>query len=360
VAKRPNPKQNSEPTEKGSSPSEESPVYSKGWPEHAQRPPHGSGVGAAILISLGVIFLLNNFGLLPWSVWADLWRLWPLVLVLIGLQIIFGSWRLTNLVITVVGIAAVAYILILSLAASNLEFDRRVREQAPWLPRQHMQWLTRTEEQQEQITIKEDQYQNVTDRKISADIGVGKLTIADSESKDYFDVRASYFTNFGKPRLSHRVSNGVLSIDFDTEGGFGFFTGWPGTTAYDITLGKPELTTDFSVDVGTGSSEIRLDRLEVAAFRIKVGTGTASVELTKASIPSSNVILDVGTGTIKLRLPKDAALKVKHDVGTGRLKIDDSTIEGDGTYTSENYESAATRLELDIEVGTGTITIERI
>lgn len=49
--------------------------------------------GAAVptfFIGLGVIFLLGNFGQLAWSAWAVLWSIWPVFLVAIGLDIMFG------------------------------------------------------------------------------------------------------------------------------------------------------------------------------------------------------------------------------------------------------------------------------
>ena len=46
-----------------------------------------SGIGAYILIALGVIFLLSNFGLLP-HLFMKQW--WPLVLVLVGVLLLIG------------------------------------------------------------------------------------------------------------------------------------------------------------------------------------------------------------------------------------------------------------------------------
>ena len=46
---------------------------------------HGGLVGPAILIGLGVVFLLNNLGMLDWGIWNILLRLWPLLLIAIGL-----------------------------------------------------------------------------------------------------------------------------------------------------------------------------------------------------------------------------------------------------------------------------------
>src|SRR3989304_514458 len=50
----------------------------------------GRGWGWAVIsLGLGTVFLLANFGFLPWNSWALLLRMWPLILVAIGLDLIF-------------------------------------------------------------------------------------------------------------------------------------------------------------------------------------------------------------------------------------------------------------------------------
>ncbi|MBI2303945.1 MAG: DUF2807 domain-containing protein [Chloroflexi bacterium] len=41
-----------------------------------------------ILILLGVLFLLSNFGLLPSGFWGTIWHFWPVILILLGLEIL--------------------------------------------------------------------------------------------------------------------------------------------------------------------------------------------------------------------------------------------------------------------------------
>ncbi len=47
---------------------------------------HNAPMGAVILIGLGLIFLLDNFGLFPMF---HFWRLWPVLLVALGLRIAY-------------------------------------------------------------------------------------------------------------------------------------------------------------------------------------------------------------------------------------------------------------------------------
>ena len=49
-----------------------------------QRGGRGWPVGAIILIGLGVLFLLTNYGLLPWG------SAWPFILIIIGIALLVG------------------------------------------------------------------------------------------------------------------------------------------------------------------------------------------------------------------------------------------------------------------------------
>ena len=67
-----------------------------------------------LLIALGLIFLLQNFGFIAGVSWLAIASLWPLLLVLIGLDIAFAHrWPVPTLVAEVLviaaGLALVAY-----------------------------------------------------------------------------------------------------------------------------------------------------------------------------------------------------------------------------------------------------------
>lgn len=41
-----------------------------------------------LILGLGLIFLLNNFGIFPWRMWGYVWRLWPIFLIIFGLNML--------------------------------------------------------------------------------------------------------------------------------------------------------------------------------------------------------------------------------------------------------------------------------
>ncbi len=69
----------------------------------------GSILGPLLLIAAGVVLLLNNLGLVPWTAWTFLVRLWPVFLIALGLDILFGRsvlrWAMGSAVALLVALA---------------------------------------------------------------------------------------------------------------------------------------------------------------------------------------------------------------------------------------------------------------
>jgi hypothetical protein len=67
--------------------------------------------GGFFLIMLGIIFLLNNLGLLPWDVWNFLWKMWPLFLILSGLEILFDACFAWLIIILLMEVGLLLYLI---------------------------------------------------------------------------------------------------------------------------------------------------------------------------------------------------------------------------------------------------------
>lgn len=104
---------------------------------------HGNGASAVLLILLGLIFLLNNLDIIPWSIWDNLWRFWPLILILWGLQIMLGRSRLSNFIIPILGLALALFILTILVANINPDFAKWLNMQFPALNTENFRFLIR-------------------------------------------------------------------------------------------------------------------------------------------------------------------------------------------------------------------------
>jgi len=46
-----------------------------------------------IIVGAGIVLLLNTTGVLSWSAWSELGRLWPIAVILFGLSIVWQRFR---------------------------------------------------------------------------------------------------------------------------------------------------------------------------------------------------------------------------------------------------------------------------
>lgn len=87
---------------------EDTPVYAYDF--HHKK--HGDGIlGGLFLVFLGIVFLLNNLGLVPSSVWDEVWKFWPVLLILLGLRLLGGRNAASRIIITLITLFAFAGVL---------------------------------------------------------------------------------------------------------------------------------------------------------------------------------------------------------------------------------------------------------
>lgn len=82
---------------------------------------HQRGVVFPIfLITIGILLLLNNAGIVPWSIWQEIWQFWPVLLILLGLQIILGRSWISRFVIGTLALLIGIFIILYSLYRVNV------------------------------------------------------------------------------------------------------------------------------------------------------------------------------------------------------------------------------------------------
>lgn len=96
-----------------------------------KEPRQANVFSALLLVSLGIILLLNNFGVLPWSLWETLWKFWPILLIVWGVETIFGHSLIGGTISSAIGIAILLMVLAYSVSLVNTNFDTWMQKQIP-------------------------------------------------------------------------------------------------------------------------------------------------------------------------------------------------------------------------------------
>ncbi len=314
---------------------------------------------ALFLIFIGIIFLLNNFGVLPWDVWGKLWSLWPLLLILVGLNIVFGKSRNGSMIVSFLFVFVIAPFIFLILVSDNNSvqewFKRELNINLPSVE------VPSSKKVEKIDTISVDDYEDIKYRNLSIDSGIGSVTLTDNKNlDDYLIVSSSYAEGQGIPSVTTSENGSDLSISFKSD-----FESVPINTLisnnyeYEFELGQTNIQTDLTIDLGVGSADVNFNSLNIRNLYAKTGTGSINIDLDEDVLPES-IQLESGVGSIDIKLAEEIGLIVNYEAGIGSVNIDGESLRGNGSIDeSKSTKSFKHFIRISVKTGTGSIDISR-
>jgi hypothetical protein len=283
-----------------------------------------------------VLFLLNNFGIVDWAVWGGLWRLWPLALVAIGLDLLFGRRRpwLSTLLVLLLLVASVGLLFYTGFGSGGKlnAYDLNV----------HL----------------------LGDKSAVVDInfGTGDLTVdGQAGSVDLATGSLEYYSDSGAPnvRLDRNPDSTNLTIKSNEGFHFGLFNiASARAPRWDIHL-NPALPTTLKADLGVGNTNLDLRDIKLLGLTVDGGAGNASVTFPAVTQPTVSTI-DGGVGNLTLHIPKGTEARITVDSGIGNVHVDNRFIKQSSdpdVYITAGYDATPNRLDLRVDAGVGNIEI---
>jgi hypothetical protein len=297
----------------------------------SDRSQRGGLVGPLLLIGFGLIFLLDNLGVLSVSLWDVIFRLWPVILIAIGLDLLIGRRSVWGSLLVLVLILAV--------------FIGGV-------------WLIGVEGGTTGSASEISQsLGGVTNAEVTIGPSIGSLHV---ESLD----EGSRYLAQGKIRL---MSGEDLRRDFTPyqhtasfalrssgQTWFPALGGWGEEATWDLGL-NPDVTLVLDLSLGVGKIELDLTGLNVTAFEVSLGLGKTIVTL-----PEDGRITAMISGAIGetfVIVPSDVATRIHVSTGIGTSSLPAGYIRQGDTYVSPGYEDAEDRVDLDISQAIGMISV---
>lgn len=290
-----------------------------------------------ILISIGVLFLLSNLGVVDWNVWSILWRMWPVLIVAIGLDLMFGRrsgvWQAITVAV-LIGLFAGAYWL----------FD--VTEKA-WSGEKVVQTINHEVDGAEEadVTIK----MNIGSLILgglptSSDTFVsGKVEISEFEVlTDDVQIRGDKLTYILSSEGRQYQPGWIFNRDIDND------------KQWDLMF-TPEVLINLNIDTGVGRTEIDLSNLQLADVDLNSGVGEVIVYLPDDGDFQASI--RAGVGKMEIYIPKDLAVGIFIDSGLGNVSVIGDFSQRGENYFSQDYSSSPDKVELYVDGGVGNIRI---
>jgi len=304
-----------------------------------ERKPRPGLIGPLMLITVGVLLLLNQAGALPWRVWGILWRFWPVVLILIGLDILVKGSR--SLVVYIIGLL-IAVTVLGGVVAYTLNQSRQDTSTWQAVSTDHLR----------------EGRQDADRGDVGLRFGAGTLAIrALSDSSSFVEGTIEYGQYSAKAREDFGVQNGRASFSLEAQSPSlpGSIPGLNIGDRWDLKFTR-RIPLDMSVDAGVGKVEIDLRDLKATTFSLKTGVGEVTVTVPAAAGKTRGSV-DMGIGSITVLVPHGVAAQIDVSRALCTVRVDKRFVRSGDIYETSDYDTATNKIELDITCAIGTITV---
>jgi hypothetical protein len=304
---------------------------------------------AFILIAIGVLFMLNNFGVIEFGFRA-LFSLWPLILILWGISIL----PIRD------GIKVISLVAVLAL---TVVFFNRISENSSWMQFHNFRGFSdhdwRNDEEDSEDTYNY-QPQNLS---VPFDSLTGKGILSLDAAAGKFDIRGitSDFLSFSKTgeignySLTTTEAAGRKKISLSLEKTVVRHSG--NNNNVEIRLSdKPSWNLDFDI----GAAEINMDLRDYRIDSTNIVAGASSIEIKIGDKnPATWMTFNAGASSIKVEIPKESGCQVKSESFLISKEFDGFTKKSDGLYQTDNFAKSQKKIYLTIKTAISQIEITR-
>ncbi|MCP4539305.1 MAG: hypothetical protein GY832_19385 [Chloroflexi bacterium] len=300
--------------------------------DEKRREHRNSIVGPVILIGLGVIFLLNNLGILSWSVWDVIFRLWPVLIIAGGLDILIGRrsvWgALLSLVLTVALIAGALWLYGTGIVAGP---DSGAEEISQSL-------------------------NEATEAQVSIGPAVGSLYIDALPESSKLVAGTIRPIHNERVQRDFEVQGDTAFFTLDSEGEFvgPFFGGPSDEWRWDLGLSS-DVPLELDISLGAGQADLDLTGLTLNNLDVDMGVGEITIILPDEGRFQANIDSAIGQTTIVI--PEGMSARIHFDTALAARQLPGRYHQRGDAYVSPSYDSADNRVDLEISQAIGNVTI---
>ena len=325
------------------------------------------------LLLIGTILLANTLEILEWSVWSNIFKLWPLLVISLGLSLIFRGKSLSFMGPLIIFLGIIAGV---GASYMGISIEGEMVREVKTLSREiviEVEKVPETETALEteitpeietvpdtettletEVVLETKEYPEIEKASIELNLDVGKLTLSESTPLLYECIsqyRYKEFEPFEKysstekeasiliyhsPVIKRRISSNIRND-------------------WQLKLNN-KIIYDLSVKTGAIDIDCNLSDFKVEKLYIESGASNINLVLPQYD---SKIIIDTGVSNIDIAIPKNVGATVNIDSGIAIKDLDvDDFIKKDGTYISNNYDYSEFKTEIEIDCGVSNIDID--
>ncbi|MFZ2330243.1 MAG: DUF5668 domain-containing protein [Atribacterota bacterium] len=341
-----------------------------------------------LIILIGVILLLNNLNILEWTVWPNILKLWPLLLISLGISLIFRkrlSWLgpLVILLGIIYGISASYTDLNL-----QLQLEGKIPIEVETIQREVEMVPAAIPKIEEGVVSEAIPEEGIPEKTVEAEeIEDEKLSVSDTLGDQETTKEVEMVPLVQKANLHLNYTVGSFSLKFPTPLVYQCQVSYryPGFKPLeDFSIQDHEakilithqsvtdqmvrnsknhidlqlntgIVYDIFLETGATSIDYDLSKFKIENFSIK--SGASKIDIIAPQY-NGKININSGVSKIDIAIPDNVGAKVVLDTGIGIKDFDEHFSKQESNiYFSKNYNDAEYRVDIKIDSGISQIHI---
>lgn len=299
------------------------------------------GVAApTIFIAIGTVILLDNLNFVNWDIWRVILNLWPVLIVAIGLDLLIArrsTWG-----------AILSLILIAFLLGGSL-----------WIMASGSMAVSPAQSEKVEQTLNGAEKAAVEINPAVADLHVQAMAVSGTQASP--DLLAKGSVQMG--------GIGSLQQEYNIAGDTGYFTlSWEGESfarpflrnsdwVWDLSL-NTDVPLELAVSMGAGSIDLDLSGIQISDLEVNAGVGRTVVVLPGGE-GTLTARIQGAVGEMILIVPEQKAVQVTYNTGLAAISVPEGFVkDGEGyTYNPAGVNSPEW-VYLNVDQAIGRISIQ--
>jgi hypothetical protein len=295
-----------------------------------------------ILVLIGVLFILKNLDIIYFS-WYSLWKLWPLLLVMIGVTILPVKDGIKVALAIVVLVAAALFLV------SYPDFQSRNHDSSVNIAQDNSSDKDTREIDQR---IFEDYDSTITEANLAFDAAAGDFTI-NQPTDELFEFEKD--GNLGRYTYSIKDLGPKRDISIVLEEGRIIRTNLKNKVTIKL---NPKPDWDIKVDVGAANIDLDLSSFKIR--KLNIDGGASSINLRLGTLQAeSKIKINSGASSITIRVPKEFACEVNTSTVLSSKDLEGFNKVGNGTYVTPDFSDKSKNIIIDVEAAVSSLNVER-
>ncbi|MFO7448009.1 MAG: DUF5668 domain-containing protein [Ignavibacteriaceae bacterium] len=289
-------------------------------------------------ISIGIFILVNNFTSYNFY-FEEIWKVWPVVLILLGISMLISQAFIKSILVGLTAVVlAFAIFSTFKTGCGVIEYDDNE--------------IT-IDSKYEKRNFSESYDEQIKSASLNFDAGAGSFSIRES-SGNLFEAETEGIGNF----LLNRSSSGNEAIiDFMMrKKRFSFHDG----RFKNKVIMKLNLNPLWNINLNAGAASINLDLSDYKIENLNIDMGAASLKV-MLGIPEKemHLELDAGVSSIDIVIPESVGCEITADISLSSKNFKGFSEVKDNLYRTENFNNSDKKIYMDLSTGVSSITVKR-